>query len=193
MSACCVSGNAHVQNGRTFWPSGSRRTPWINVGLLTAGTPRDGNAFAYRWAQALTACWNACCAAWSCWACDFPAATACWRADVSAVFPSWAQALSRTVVVLMARVLTSVPGPYTFLTPAARCNFPSRWNRPMMLPAESARASKSRSHGHREGAAKTDMGDADSRGVGDGRAIVLVAKEERHQLLILNLGHLRGR
>ena len=66
-------------------------------------------------------------------------------------------------------------------------------NRPMMLPAESARATKSRSHGHREGAAKTDMGDADSRGVGDGRAIVLVAKEERHQLLILNLGHLRGR
>ena len=83
----------------------------MNVGLLTAGTPRDGNALAYRWAHALTACWNACWPAWSCWACDFPEATACWRADASAVFPSWAQTLSRTVVVLMASVLTSVPGP----------------------------------------------------------------------------------
>src|SRR5438093_3770432 len=148
----------------------------------------------------------------------------------------------------MARVLTSVPGPYTFLTPAAWCNFPSRWDRPtiwsgviklapgpgcaititgsapkasannawslnasalgsisrstrasgckrsrpMRLPADSRRASNSSSTGRRAGAAKMDSGDVDSREGGDGRAIVLVAKEERHQLLVLNLGDLRG-
>ena len=46
MRACVVSGRAQVQKGRTCWPLGSRSTPWMKVGLLTAGTPRDGNAFA---------------------------------------------------------------------------------------------------------------------------------------------------
>src|SRR5207237_1152295 len=249
MIACWVSGNAQVQKGRTFWPSGSRRTPWMKVGVLTAGTPRDGNALAYRWAQALTASWNACWPAWSCCACDFPAATACWRADASALFPSWAQALSRTVVVLMARVLTSVPGPYTFLTPAAWCNFPSRWDRPTMwsgvirlapgpgraitttgsapkasankawslnalalgsirrstrasgcnrtrprmLPADRRMARISSSSGQREGAVKTESPDIDSPEAGDDRAIVSVAKEERHQVLIMKRWDLGGR
>ena len=62
----------------------------------------------------------------------------------------------------------------------------------MRLPADSRRASNSSSTGQRAGAAKIDSGDVDSRGGGDGRAIVLVAKEERHQVLVLNLGDLRG-
>src|SRR2546426_1638938 len=65
-------------------------------------------------------------------------------------------------------------------------------SRPMMLPADSRMASNSSSTGQREGTAKIDSGDADSCEGGDGRAIVLVAKEERHQVLVLNLGDLRG-
>jgi len=55
-----------------------------------------------------------------------------------------------------------------------------------MLPVDNRMARNRRSSGHREGAVKTETGDADSPEGGDGRAIVLVAKEQRHQLLILN-------
>jgi len=47
-------------------------------------------------------------------------------------------------------------------------------------------ATTRRSSGQREGAVRTVTRDADSPEGVDGRAIVLVAKEQRHQVLILN-------
>src|SRR5205807_28201 len=42
MTACCMSGSAQFQKGRTCWPSGSSSTPSMKVGLFTAGTPSEG-------------------------------------------------------------------------------------------------------------------------------------------------------
>ena len=55
-----------------------------------------------------------------------------------------------------------------------------------MLPADNRMATTRRSSGQREGAVRTVTRDADSPEGVDGRAIVLVAKEQRHQVLILN-------
>src|SRR5438128_8264376 len=61
-----------------------------------------------------------------------------------------------------------------------------RRNRPTMLPAENRMATNRRSSGQWEGAVKTETRDADSPEGVDGRAMALVAKEQRHQVLILN-------